>query len=63
MAHVIMVLAQGPNPSLFLFIRLGCLLGPGFGKREASRQCKIIAKILLKIGGNSERRIEGTLKY
>ena len=31
MAHVILVSAQGPNPSFFLFIRLGSLLGPGFG--------------------------------
>ena len=28
---VILVSAQGPNPSFFLFIRLGGLLGPGFG--------------------------------
>ena len=34
-AHVIIVSAQGPNPSFFLFlgtfIRLGGLLGPGLG--------------------------------
>ena len=34
-AHVILVSAQGPNPSFFFFwgtfIRLGGLLGPGFG--------------------------------
>ena len=35
MAHVIIESAQGPNPSFFsvypTFIRLGGLLGPGFG--------------------------------
>ena len=36
MAYVILVSAQGPNPSFFLFfggtnIRLGGLLGQGFG--------------------------------
>ena len=51
MANVIFVSAQGPNPSFFLFFDFYSTWGP-VGTRIW--QCKIIAKKLLKIGGNSE---------